>query len=305
MWKAEARKMTETHARMLPDGKRLHLQAGPIDIIIHADGEPSEVALAFKQASDAFEPILQNLSTELAALRTPVEPGQQYLQGLVARIMEDAALEFAEYQVTPLIAVAGSIAEYVLARMLSGRTLDRVYVNNGGDIAFYLAEDQSYDIGIVDQIDNPTISQKASITASDPIAGVATSGWQGRSFSLGAADAVTVLAINAPMADAAATLIANEVDPGDCQQIERMPAIDLNPDSDLGDRLVTTLVHPLTPAQKTNALDRGARLAQKLIADGLIKAVAMSVQGMVRLVGCEDIKMISDNNSGEEQHAGG
>ena len=49
--------------------------------------------------------------------------------------------------------------------------------------------------------------------------GIATSGWRGRSFSLGIADAVTVLAATAAEADAAATMIANAVDlpghPGD------------------------------------------------------------------------------------------
>ena len=42
--------------------------------------------------------------------------------------------------------------------------------------------------------------------------GVATSGWRGRSFSLGIADAVTVLARTGAAADAAATIIANAVD---------------------------------------------------------------------------------------------
>ena len=42
--------------------------------------------------------------------------------------------------------------------------------------------------------------------------GIATSGWRGRSFSLGIADAVTVLAATAAEADAAATVIANAVD---------------------------------------------------------------------------------------------
>ena len=41
---------------------------------------------------------------------------------------------------------------------------------------------------------------------------VATSGWRGRSFSLGVADSVTVLAPTAALADAAATLIANAVE---------------------------------------------------------------------------------------------
>ena len=47
----------------------------------------------------------------------------------------------------------------------------------------------------------------AAVTGS-PVRGVATSGWRGRSHSLGIADSVTVLAATAAMADAAATVIA-------------------------------------------------------------------------------------------------
>ena len=80
----------------------------------------------------------------------------------------------------------------------------------------------------------------------DPVRGIATSGWRGRSFSLGIADAVTVVARTAAMADAAATMVANAVDlahPG----IRRRPACDLHCDSDLGQRLVTVAVPVLTP----------------------------------------------------------
>ena len=43
------------------------------------------------------------------------------------------------------------------------------------------------------------------IGADQPVGGIATSGWRGRSQSLGIADAVTVLADTAARADAAAT----------------------------------------------------------------------------------------------------
>ena len=66
--------------------------------------------------------------------------------------------------------------------------------------------------------------------------GVATSGWRGRSFSLGIADAVTVLAATAAAADAAATIIANAVDLPGHPAIARRPASELEDDSDLGDR---------------------------------------------------------------------
>ena len=68
--------------------------------------------------------------------------------------------------------------------------------------------------------------------------GIATSGWRGRSFSLGIADSGTVIAASAAAADAAATLIANAVK-SSIRRIVRRRANELEDDSDLGDLLVT------------------------------------------------------------------
>jgi uncharacterized protein len=296
--------MNSIFARILPDGKRLHLQQGPIDLVIDADGEASEIALAFGQATQAFEPVLTDLVAELEVLRSPfmsrVRPSEP-----VAQIMTSAAANFAVHNVSPMIAVAGSVADYILGKMLAGRTLARVYVNNGGDISLYLNDGQSFDIGIVDRVDAPEISSTAHITSHDTVRGVATSGWRGRSFSLGVADAVTVLASTAALADAAATLIANEVDPGACAEVTRSPAHDLDPDSDLGARLVTTDVQPLSIQQRDMALQRGQELAQSFVRDGLISAAALSLQDSTCLAGTLDNKIAQQHPDQEKQYARG
>jgi ApbE superfamily uncharacterized protein (UPF0280 family) len=125
---------------------------------------------------------------------------------------------------------------------------------------------------------------RVTIRAADPVRGIATSGWRGRSFSLGIADAVTVLACTAAMADAAATMIANAVDldhPG----ILRRPARDLQCDSDLGPRLVTCAVPPLSPPDRALALDRGLAAAEACRARGLIEGAALFLQGDARATG--------------------
>ena len=93
-----------------------------------------------------------------------------------------------------MAAVAGSVAEEVLEAMLAAAALSRAFVNNGGDIALHLAPGTAYEIGLVDRPDRPSLFSTARIAAADPVRGIATSGWRGRSFSLGIADAVTVLA---------------------------------------------------------------------------------------------------------------
>jgi len=117
------------------------------------------------------------------------------------------------------------------------------------------------------------------------VRGVATSGAGGRSFSLGIADAATVLAGDAAAADAAATLVANAVDLPGHPAIMRRPARDLDPDSDLGDRLVTVAVGALAPFEIEVALRRGAAVAENLRQAGLIHAAVLQLRGLARVVG--------------------
>jgi len=188
--------------------------------------------------------------------------------------------------VTPMIAVAGSVADHVLKAMRRGRSLRRAYVNNGGDIALWLADGERFTVGICNNVDNASIDSTVELQARHKLGGIATSGWRGRSYSLGIADAVTVLAACAADADAAATLIANAVDLPESECIQRQPASLLSPDSDLGDRLVTVAVDALNEDQLTLALERGRQFAQELIAKGLIAAAYISLQDKV--VVCKD-----------------
>jgi uncharacterized protein len=259
-------------AAFLPDG-RLHLQHGPIDLIIEAFGAKAEVERAYRQAIDRFGDILPTLVRELPLLRRPVGDAYPLLQGPVARRMAAAVWPHRAVYITPMAAVAGSVADEMLQAMLSGRALDKAYVNNGGDIAFHVSPGHELKAGIfVDALDGTV-----RLTHDNPVRGIATSGWGGRSFSLGIADSVTVLAANAAAADAAATIIANAVN-ADHPTIERQPARDLDPDSDLGELLVTTRVGALPADVIDHALDRGAAEARRL---GL--NAALCLQGRWRL----------------------
>jgi hypothetical protein len=92
------------------------------------------------------------------------------------------------------------------------------------------------------------------------------------------------LAANAAEADAAATVIANAVDLPQHKGIVRLPAVDLQPDSDLGARLVTVDVPPLTPGQIEEALGRGEATAAELIRQGRASAACLHLQGTTRTV---------------------
>lgn len=274
-------------AARLADG-RLHLQDGPIDLIIEAFGEPGDVEAAYAAATLRFASLLDELSAELPLLRAPSTPSSAKPEGVVARRMAEAVRHFHhERFLTPMAAVAGSVAQEILQAMVEAAPLAKAYVNNGGDIALHLSAAEIFQIGMVGRPDQPSLFGRATISAFDEARGVATSGWRGRSFSLGIADAVTVLAPTAAMADAAATLIANAVDLGDHPAIKRMPARRIDPQSDLGDRPVTRGVGALSPAEIDTALGFGAGEAERFRRLGLIEAAALRLGERTLLVGAD------------------
>lgn len=259
-------------AAWLPDGRRLHLHHGPIDLIVGAEGPGRQAC--FARAVRRFETVLDELCAELPVLRAPAVPGA--LLGCVARRMERAVCAHRPAFVTPMAAVAGAVADAVLAAMLEGQAPRKAYVNNGGDIAFHLAETAEFSaLGPAGPI---------RLRARDEARGLATSGWRGRSFSRGIADAVTVVANSAAAADVAATLIANAVDVPGHPAVRRMPANALSPDSDLGARAVTVEVGVLDPAERAAALLSGVRLAARMQSKGLICQAILCLQGQVETV---------------------
>lgn len=275
---------------LLPDG-RWHFQHGPMDIVIGASGRPACVEAAHAAAWDRFTGMLNELVQELAALRQPVS-GNCTLRGPIARRMWHACQPYQSSFITPMAAVAGAVAQELAAcYAVSGVT--RAWINNGGDIALHLTPSQSVRIGLYADLSRLGVGEILDGVQTDgqfevasvlPVRGVATSGWRGRSFSLGIADSVTVLARTASEADAAATVIANAVNLCDAR-IRRRPACELKDDCDLGAIPVTVDVPPLEPALVQQALRAGLKRAQALRAAGLIWSAALVCQNQVVTTG--------------------
>ena len=291
-------------------GNRLHLAEGPIDLVIWADGEPAAVADAYRAAEERFDGLLAELCSELPLLRTPLGPQFPALDGPIARRMVQACWPHRDEFITPMAAVAGAVAEAVLNAMTKSATLTRAYVNNGGDIAIHLAPGTSLATGVVRSLKRAVPEGEVRIGYAMPVRGIATSGRHGRSFSLGIADAVTVLARDAPAADAAATLIANAVNIDD-PAIVRRPACQLDPDSDLRDLPVVVDVGPLAPDQVTAALDAGVARAETMRRDGLIEAALLTLAGKWRSVGAPatavsaaepSLRQVTNSNTASARH---
>jgi ApbE superfamily uncharacterized protein (UPF0280 family) len=281
----------------LSDG-RWHFQHGPMDIVIGAQagdaGGVAAVAEAHEAAWLRFVPLLDELVGELHDLRLPIaadaDPEACPLKGIVARRMWLACAPFRARFITPMAAVAGAVAQELIA-CYRREGVTRAWVNNGGDIALHLAPGASARIGLYADMARLTahevlrgvsVDGHFEVTHAMPVRGVATSGWRGRSFSLGIADSVTVLADTAAAADAAATVIANAVDVADAS-IVRRPANQLRDDSDLGAMPVTVDVPPLAPPRVAQALAAGLRRAGALRAAGRIAGAILVCQGQVRV----------------------
>ena len=279
-----------TAQRMLLGDGRLHLQHGPMDIVIGADGERGAVQQAHEAAWQRFCGLLQELVDELPALRAPVHDACP-LRGPVARRMGQAVHPYRAVYITPMAAVAGAVAqELVAAYQRPG--VRRAWVNNGGDVALHLMAGERFRVGLFADLDHWPRALAAQGLAMDgvfdighdsPVRGVATSGWKGRSFSLGIADSVTVLAATAAEADAAATVIGNAVDLADAAQagIVRRPANSVREDTDLGTLPVTVQVPTLAPEKLRQALAAGRAKALWLQQAGHIVSCVISCQGQV------------------------
>ena len=275
---------------LLPD-QRWHFQHGPIDLLLWAEGAPDVVGCCHEAAWQRFQTVLQELVAELPLLRrpipaAPVEADQP--RGLIAQRMWQACAPYRADYITPMAAVAGAVAQEIIA-CYQRPGIARAWVNNGGDIALHLTAGHSLRLGLFADLARwPEAAQGRldcdahwTLSANQPWRGVATSGWRGRSCSLGIADSVTVLADSAVQADAAATMIANAVNVSH-PAILRQPAHSLHDDSDLGALLVTVDVPALPVEVVGQALEAGLARALRFQQQGLIGFAALFCQGQWR-----------------------
>lgn len=271
--------------RLLPLGPdRLRVEWGPVSLVLAARwaGAPppdgleagGRGALEFLEELAAYRRLL---AADVRRIRNPAA-----LPASVRSLVE-AARPFAGEFVTPLAAVAGAVADRV-ADLLAERGAAWAVVSNGGDVALRLAPGEAASVGLVPRVDAAEPVVQVQVTAEDGVGGAATSGFGGRSHTLGIADAVTVFAERAAPADAAATIAANAVDV-DSPAVTRLPAEELDPETDLRGLRVTRAVGPLTRGEIDRALDRGAAWVRTRVEEGLVRGAVLSLQGHWRTVG--------------------
>ncbi|MEJ2271785.1 MAG: UPF0280 family protein [Candidatus Bathyarchaeota archaeon] len=155
-----------------------------------------------------------SIKRNYAILENYIKDNPKFLYSLKPKILKNGQKEIRfiveaslKTDVGPMAAVAGVIADLAVIDMVNNGCKVAV-VEDGGEISAY--SNQSIDIAFL--AGNESLSKKMGFRLSQFPIGVATSsGRFSHAFSFGEAEAVTVFAINAGLADAAATAIANMI----------------------------------------------------------------------------------------------
>lgn len=261
--------------RILEDG-RVFFDYGPASMVVTARRGDEELSALAAAAFPFLRDSLAEIAEALPILRQFPE-GMDYseLTGL-PRVMAESVVAAGEPTLTPMAAVAGTVADAV-ADWLFARGADLVAVNNGGDVALRLGEGRSIRMGILPDL-NGRVTNVVEIRAEDGIGGVCTSGLGGRSLTRGVAGGVTVFSRRCALADACATHIAN------CSYIES-PRVhtclagDIEPESDIASLRIVTAVEPLLPEERKRALAQVRQEAARQAERGNLVRVFADIQG--------------------------
>jgi ApbE superfamily uncharacterized protein (UPF0280 family) len=261
------------------DSESVLVECGPMRLIIRAWNENQPQLKLARRAAEKSILCLERIARYRTVLSQPFPEIKALPNETLAREMIGSVGAVGDADLTPLAAVAGTIADAV-ADWLFDQGMPRVIVDNGGDIAVRLADGETATVGIRPTISSPLISHVIELDSGSSNWGVTTSGVGGRSFTRGIASAVTVLAAKASMADAAATAVANACFVED-DNIVRLPAETIEPNTDITGLDVTAQVGPLSAAKVSAALKAAQRKTEYLTQKGVIIGAFIAFENVV------------------------
>ena len=261
----------------LPNGAVL-VDYGPMRMFITVTEKGKPIISLAKEGAHLAIQILEDLAEFLPVIKMRSQELKiEEAFPDVVRSMIEATKKMEEPDLTPLAAVAGTTSDGV-ADFIFGRGGTKIIVDNGGDVAIRLREGEVARIGVKTDIQAKNPDYLITVDSTTGIGGVATSGLGGRSFTKGIASAATVLAENASLADAAATVVGNFTNVDD-PNITRTLAEKIYPDTDIAGEWVTVEVGKLSPEKIEEALNRGLSKAYSICQKGCIKGALIAVQG--------------------------
>jgi len=265
------------------DGESVLAECGPMRLVIRAwDENKPQIDLIRQAAAKSFT-YLERIAGFRSELSQPFREIKVKLQDDLALEMVNSVGIIGDHDLTPMAAVAGTIADAV-ANWLYEQGLTKVIVDNGGDIAVRLAEGETVTVGVRPQVISRHVSHVIYLDSGRSTWGVTTSGVGGRSLTRGIASAATVLSTNASVADAAATAIANACFVKD-DRIIQLPAEMIDPTSDLKDIPVTAEVGPLSSEKILAAINSARQKADDLSQKGIIDGAFIALGSVYKMAG--------------------
>jgi len=255
----------------------MFVEVGPASIVVSVEKGMKAFAIDEQELRGYLIEILSEVREALPVLRQKAYKIRKtaYLPEVAKRMVE-AAKMVDEATLTPMAAVAGAVADAVKDR-LKRKSLDFISVNNGGDIAILNNRGEHARIGIGDIQKNKPTQYIMTVKGLKEF-GVATSGFGGRSLTLGVADSATVLARSGAIADAAATFICNKTSVESHCVVKRR-ASEIDPLSDIAEEWVTVKVGDLNSNLVKAALQGGLDAGEWLKQKGIISDAVILLQG--------------------------
>ncbi|MBI4964671.1 MAG: hypothetical protein HY913_15435 [Desulfomonile tiedjei] len=273
--------MSSWESRILKLGDdTVFVECGPMRMFIEGSihGEPQD-DVCVRAANEAIV-FLEEIAAHMDKMRGPARAIPEPPRHLLIHRMWSAVTAVGDPDLTPMAAVAGTIAD-ATADFIARRGLTRVVVNNGGDVAIRLAESETLNVGIRPDLGAEEVTHRVLITPEMNIGGICTSGLGGRSFTRGVASAATVFAARAAIADAAATAVANATYISS-PAVERCAAESIYPDTDLKGVEITASLGYLAEDEMLTALSQGMNRAEALVKVSLIAGACITVQGRMQ-----------------------
>ena len=269
--------------RVLEDG-RLLVDYGPITMSITAkksnQQDTNAAIVGADKAIKVFDELVEYLDAAKSRInKIDINKLSDYPQALKLMIESVKSLNNEEF--TPMAAVAGAMSDIVKEEIINNTYADYVVVNNGGDVAFQksgdLIRNGVFKVGVISDISNKKISHALEIKTNSNIHGIATSGFGGRSLTRGICSAVTVIAENCRLADAAATEIANNTYI-DSDKVEVCLAEEIDYDTDIKGLTVVKNVGVLCEDDISKSISLGMNKAIELYNRKIIKGAFIFVQ---------------------------
>jgi ApbE superfamily uncharacterized protein (UPF0280 family) len=176
------------------------------------------------EKEEAIEIAISSIKYHLMLLEEYIKKHPRFLFSLepvavdnapeVARLMAEAS---EKADVGPMAAVAGVLADLAVQEMINSGCNVAV-VENGGEVC--AVSDQPIDIAFAAG-DEPLSKEMGFRLKQFPVGVATSSGLFSHAFSFGDAEAVTIFAVDAGIADAAATAVANLITGDDVQSVIR------------------------------------------------------------------------------------